>query len=105
MGKKYIIELEDKPVGNSGLYKVKGFNSLVFDQNGLNKLEPYIESIKPGDILKHTDGTFLTVFIVKPSGVIEGFTPALRWLTIDGKGWEVIGSNENVKWFIGRYMR
>lgn len=51
MGTKYIIEVEDKPFEmlNEGgftskkLFKVKGFNSLVFDWNGLNKLTPYTE--------------------------------------------------------------
>lgn len=46
MGKKYIIELEDKPFhkGNGVfLYRVKGFNSLVFDMNGVGKLTPYAE--------------------------------------------------------------
>lgn len=46
MGKKYIIELEDKPFnkGNGDfLYRVKGFNSLVFDMTGINKLIPYTE--------------------------------------------------------------
>lgn len=46
MGKKYIIELEDKPFhkGNGDfLYRVKGFNSLVFDMTGINKLTPYTE--------------------------------------------------------------
>lgn len=46
MGKKYIIELEDKPFhkGNGDfLYRVKGFNSLVFDKNGVGKLTPYTE--------------------------------------------------------------
>ena len=52
MGKKYIIEFEDKPFGN-GLYKAKGFNSLVFDQNGLDRLTPFEEEIKVGDIIVH----------------------------------------------------
>jgi hypothetical protein len=46
MGKKYIIELEDKPFnkGNGDfLYRVKGFNSLVFDMTGVGKLTPYTE--------------------------------------------------------------
>ena len=52
MGKKYIIELEDKPVCVFDedtqtffffFHRVKGFNSLVFDQNGLDKLTPYTE--------------------------------------------------------------
>lgn len=33
-------EMLDKP---AKLYRVKGFNSLVFDQNGLDRLEQYIE--------------------------------------------------------------
>ena len=52
MGDKYILELEDKPLCVFDedtqtyfprLHRVKGFNSLVFDQNGLDKLTPYIE--------------------------------------------------------------
>ena len=34
---KYIIELKDTPF--NGLYKAKGFNTLVFDENGLKKLK------------------------------------------------------------------
>lgn len=45
MGKKYIIELEDKPFHKDGdfLCRVKGFNSLVFDMTGISKLTPYHE--------------------------------------------------------------
>ena len=46
MGEKYIIELEDKPYhkGNGDfLYRVKGFNSLVFDMTGISMLTPYTE--------------------------------------------------------------
>lgn len=40
---KYIIEIENefKDFYGNKLYKAKGFNSLVFDQNGLDKLEKY----------------------------------------------------------------
>ena len=31
------------------LYKAKGFNSLVFDDNGLDKLEPYNKNLKYND--------------------------------------------------------
>lgn len=46
MGKKYIIELEDQPFQKmegtvKKLWRVKGFNSLVFDEVGLSKLQPY----------------------------------------------------------------
>lgn len=40
MGKRYIIELEDEV---NGLCKAKGFNTLVFDRNGISKLTPYEE--------------------------------------------------------------
>ena len=47
MGKKYIIELEDKPFLNcdnsSEVWRVKGFNALFFDQNGIERLTPYDE--------------------------------------------------------------
>lgn len=51
MGEKYVIELEDEVFyngelpfdGSETLYRVKGFRSLVFDQNGLERLTPYIE--------------------------------------------------------------
>lgn len=40
---KYIIEIENEFKDSYGnkLYKANGFNSLVFDQNGLDKLEKY----------------------------------------------------------------
>ena len=45
MSKKYIIEIEDEPLvrksalhGEDAVYRVVGFKSLVFDQNGLDKL-------------------------------------------------------------------
>lgn len=45
MGTKYIIEIEDDEFiqneGNEILYRAKGFKSLVFDENGLDKLTPF----------------------------------------------------------------
>lgn len=54
MGKKYIIELEDKPFestelhleGDEILWRVKGFRSLVFDQSGLDKLTEYDAAVE-----------------------------------------------------------
>jgi len=46
MRKKYIVEIEDKPFHKEDgdfLYRVKGFNSLVFDMTGIGKLTPYTE--------------------------------------------------------------
>ena len=44
MGTKHIIEIEDDEFiqneGNEILYRAKGFKSLVFDDNGLDKLTP-----------------------------------------------------------------
>ena len=50
-GDKYIIEIENvyKSVPGAdpvALYKVKGFNTLVFDHNGISKLERYQEPDK-----------------------------------------------------------
>lgn len=43
---KYIIEIEDEPFerGSKKLYRTSGFNSLVFDAEGLRRLKPYDES-------------------------------------------------------------
>ena len=43
---KYIIEIEDEPFerGSTKLYRTSGFNSLVFDAEGLRRLKPYDES-------------------------------------------------------------
>ena len=42
---KYVIEIEDTPftevTSETVLYKAKNFNSLVFDKNGLDKLEKF----------------------------------------------------------------
>lgn len=61
MGKKYIIELEETPFYSDNpnivgitlvaerLYRVKGFKSLVFDEEGLKRLTPYEGQQKPED--------------------------------------------------------
>lgn len=49
MGRKYVIELEEVPFENDEsdkLYRVVGFNSLVFDENGIKKLKPLEEELK-----------------------------------------------------------
>lgn len=44
-GSKYIVEIEDVYVSSdidanpTHLYRIKGFNSLVFDETGLDKLK------------------------------------------------------------------
>lgn len=36
----YIIEIDDKSLDKGKLYRAKEFNTLVFDQRGLEKLQP-----------------------------------------------------------------
>ena len=66
---KYIIEVED--IGN-GLFRAKGFNTLVFDRNGLNKLKKVKDEICVGDEVRQ----FRTRFIVTriKDHFVYGFT-------------------------------
>ena len=61
MGKKYVIEFEEKPfhklqrrvtsdLEQEVLWRVKGFNSLVFDENGIKKLTPLEDTL---ELAKH----------------------------------------------------
>lgn len=50
---RYAIDIEDEPV--NGLYKAKNFNTLVFDQEGLNRLEPLSDCILTSDSLLASD--------------------------------------------------
>ena len=61
MGKKYVIEFEEKPfhklqrrvasdIEQEVLWRVKGFNSLVFDENGIKKLTPLEDTL---ELAKH----------------------------------------------------
>ncbi len=46
MGKKYVIEIEEKPYKNSRgelLWDATDFNTLHFDAFGMEKLKPYIQ--------------------------------------------------------------
>ena len=46
IGDKYIIEIGSHMTNEDGdLYLIKGFNSLVFDKNGLDKLEKMLDVI------------------------------------------------------------
>jgi hypothetical protein len=75
---KYIIEIEDEPFGRNDdpyiphgmdeLYRAKGFNTLVFDQFGLDKLTPldkaleeaYQKGVHDGsiDVKERVDGAY-----------------------------------------------
>ena len=56
---KYVIDLEE--IEGTGLYKAKGFNALVFDKMGIEKLEPFntveVKPLNVGDIIKTPNGT------------------------------------------------
>ena len=43
VGDKFIIEIEEiiTPSDGKTLAKIKGFNTLVFDENGLSRLKPF----------------------------------------------------------------
>lgn len=67
---KYIIEVED--IGN-GLFRAKGFNTLVFDRNGLNRLEKVKDEIQVGDEVRcFFDTRFVVTWI--DGDWVYGFT-------------------------------
>lgn len=66
---KYIIEFED--IGN-GLWRAKGFNTLVFDRNGLNRLEKVKDEIQVGDEVRCFDTRFVVTWI--DGDWVYGFT-------------------------------
>lgn len=70
MGAKYIIEFEDEPFVQNGkeLWKTKNFASLVFDQNGINRLTPYIESAKAVDEWPNEGDVY---YLVNSKGVVR----------------------------------
>ena len=77
---KYIIEIEEAPFFNDNglLWRAKGFNSLVFDKNGLDRLEPYNpgavkkgETLIPGDEIEWDDGTRSVILSVSGNEYCE----------------------------------
>lgn len=89
MGKKYVIEFEEKPfhklqrrvasdIEQEVLWRVKGFNSLVFDENGISKLTQLEDTL---ELAKHE---------VYGNGFNEGYEVGLRNMW-DGV-WKVFGT-------------
>lgn len=63
MGKKYVIEFEEEPFikdpiisAPEELWRVKGFNSLVFDENGIKKLTPLEDTLDLDKLEVHMNG-------------------------------------------------
>lgn len=91
MGKKYVIEFEEEPFGKNDnpviphglevLWRVKGFNGLVFDENGIKKLKPLEDTL---ELAQHE---------VYGNGFNEGYEVGLRNLW-DGI-WKVLGNTND----------
>lgn len=79
IGDKFTIEIGSKFCNSEGetLYRIKGFNSLVFDENGIGKLTPYrndkTNEINVGDQFKEdmSRRTVVVTKINKPSRRID----------------------------------
>lgn len=103
VGDKFIIEIAevyenvlsgiDALATSEPLYKIKGFNSLVFDKNGLDKLEEiadknnYIASkdIRVGDVVTVGDGDIK--FICTKDNASGDYSKC-HLLSSDGSVWE-----------------
>ena len=82
---KYIIEIENEPFGRNDdpviphgmdeLYRAKGFKSLVFDKNGLDKLIPYTEPDRDRKAIENEVWEFLNFF--------TGMSPKERYECFD----------------------
>lgn len=88
MGKKYIIEMEDKPFKqyedvDEPLYRVKGFNALVFDEVGISRLTPYtepdLERVKADAYLEGLkDGQGVTIESQQNNAFNDGYKKCLK---------------------------
>lgn len=57
---RYVIELGERLIGESGssVQRVKGFNSLVFDEEGLRRLTPLDTVLEDSKVLEYQRGLF-----------------------------------------------
>lgn len=105
VGDKFIIEIAEvyenvlsriygfKATTSEPLYRIKGFNSLVFDKNGLDKLEEIEdkkndiapENIRIGDVVTVGDGDIK--FICTKDNA-SGDYSRCHLLSSDGSVWE-----------------
>ena len=83
---KYIIELDEIP--NTGLYKARGANTLVFDQRGIeNILKPYEEEPE----IDWSQVAVDTPILVKGLGTEDPWQPRHFAKYEDGKVYAWIG--------------
>lgn len=88
VGDKFIIEIGEVfcnapyPADADMLYRVKGFNSLVFDKHGLNKLEPVEKKnnkYQIGDEIIDDEGDLGVIVMVAPTGVMYMDADTCTW--------------------------
>ena len=84
MGKRYVIELEDEYLNKNGakngpelLYRVKGFNTLVFDEKGLERLEKASEKVETEATLENVERAIKAAYL---AGKKDGKAEALKEL-------------------------
>lgn len=95
---KYIIEIEDKPINGTDLYKAKAFNSLVFDRYGLNHLETLKEYDEKGWKL-----TAETIDKIRDEGYRKGYDDAIdKMNNIDPR---IHRGDEVIAWDTGTGVR
>lgn len=95
VGDKYIIEIEEelRPRATQGcsfseddcVYRIKGFNSLVFDRNGLNKLEKVITEEDKSMYFKKGQDTAKLIYqklLETPSADLKDMFPEVKGGTI-----------------------
>lgn len=101
---KYIIEIEDKPINGTDLYKAKEFKTLVFDRYGLNHLEALREYDEKGRKL-----TAETYDKIRDEGYRKGYDDAIAKMNnVDPRiymGDEVIaheqfGNTRFIAWYV-----
>lgn len=88
---KYIIQIEEEPLvrksalhGETAVYKAAGFNTLVFDKNGLDKLTPFeVESTQADnkDYFQGLDDAYKIITKIlnmnsRELSTLLGYTPA-----------------------------
>lgn len=94
-GDKFIIEIESTYIAEVGdtpavLYKMKGFNSLVFDQQGIEKLTPYNRKDYPhgfkiGDEVLDQNRGYGVVVRTSENGIMYLDAETITWFVpIDG---------------------